>query len=158
MTYHIDIQNATEEALPVSETELTHLAELALRDHQDDAELTLRIVTPEEMTYLNHTYRKQNKTTNVLAFPASLPDNIALECPLLGDIIICPEVLAAESLTLKKSVKEHWSLIVIHGVLHLLGFDHIDEDEAKVMQSIEINLLNEIGYPNPYDLEVNELE
>ena len=158
MTYYIDIQNATEEPLPLTEDELSSLAELALRDHKNDAELTIRIVNSEEMIHLNHTYRKQNKTTNVLAFPCSLPDNIELECPLLGDIIICPEVLLAESQQLNKSLKEHWSLIVIHGVLHLLGYDHIKDEEAMVMQSLEVKLLAEIGYSNPYDIEVNELE
>jgi probable rRNA maturation factor len=151
MTYHIDIQNATEEMLPLSETKLTNLAELALRDHQNDAELTIRIVNSAEMIYLNNAYRKQNKTTNVLAFPCSLPDNVELECPLLGDIIICPEVLLDESRQFNKSLEEHWSLIVIHGVLHLLGYDHIKEDEASVMQSLEVKLLCEIGYPDPYD-------
>ncbi len=158
MTYYIDIQNVTEESLPLTEKELSNLAELALRDHQNDGELTIRIVNAEEMIYLNHTYRKQNKTTNVLAFPCSLPDSIELECPLLGDIIICPEVLLTESEQLNKSLKEHWSLIVIHGVLHLLGYDHVKDDEAIVMQSLEAKLLTEIGYSNPYDLEVHELE
>lgn len=158
MTYHIDIQNVSDSPLPLTENELGKLAELALRDHQNEAELTIRIVNSEEMIYLNHTYRKQNKTTNVLAFPSSIPDNIELECPLLGDIIICPEVLLSESKQLNKSLEEHWSLIVIHGVLHLLGYDHIEEEDASVMQSIEIKLLTEIGYANPYDLEGNELE
>lgn len=153
MTYHIDIQNVTEKPLPLTDQALTNLAELALKDHQKDAELTIRLVNSEEMIYLNHTYRKQNKTTNVLAFPCSLPDNIELECPLLGDIIICPEVLFAESQQFNKSLEEHWSLIVIHGILHLLGYDHIKEDEATIMQSIEVKLLTEIGYANPYDLE-----
>ncbi|CEG56809.1 rRNA maturation RNase YbeY [Legionella fallonii] len=158
MTYHIDLQNATDTPLPLADGELISLAELALRDHQDDAELTIRLVNSDEMIFLNHTYRKQNKPTNVLAFPSSVPEHVELEYPLLGDIIICPEVLLAESQQLNKSLKEHWSLIVIHGVLHLLGYDHIKEDEASVMQSLEIKLLNELGYSNPYDLEVNDLE
>lgn len=158
MTYHIDIQNATEAPLPLTENELTNLAELALRDHQHDAELTIRLVDSEEMIYLNSTYRKQNKVTNVLAFPCSLPDNIELDCPLLGDIIICPEVLLTESQQFNKSLTEHWSLIVIHGVLHLLGYDHIKDDDASVMQSIEVKLLTEIGYANPYNIEGIELE
>ena len=158
MTYHIDIQNATERELPLTEEQLISLAELALRDHQNDAELTIRLVNAEEMIYLNHTYRKQNKTTNVLAFPSALPDTIELECPLLGDIIICPDVLVTESQQLKKTLEEHWSLIIIHGVLHLLGYDHIKEDEATVMQTLEVKLLTELGYSNPYDLEGNDLE
>lgn len=158
MTYYIDIQNATETPLPLDEKMLTDLASLALRDHQKDAELTLRLVLAEEITQLNNTYRKQDKPTNVLAFPSSLPKEIALDCPLLGDVIICPEVLVEESQKLHKTLEEHWSLIVIHGVLHLLGYDHIKDDDALVMQAIEIKLLAELGFPNPYEHEDTELE
>lgn len=158
MTYYIDIQHATEQAIPISDDELTALASLALNTERQNAELTLRLVDAEEMIHLNHTYRKQNKTTNVLAFPCSLPDNITLDCPLLGDIIICPEVLLEESKTLNKTLKEHWSLIVIHGVLHLLGYDHIKDEDACIMQAIEIKLLAELGYANPYAIEENNLE
>lgn len=157
MTSHIDIQNAIEEPLPVLEQQLTDWATLALKDKQD-AELTLRIVAPEEMIYLNHTYRKLNKTTNVLAFPSALPDNIELDFPFLGDIIICPEVLQEESKQLNKSLEEHWALIVIHGVLHLLGYNHIEDEEAVIMQAIEVKLLAELGYANPYKTEEYNLE
>ncbi|KTD00755.1 rRNA maturation RNase YbeY [Fluoribacter gormanii] len=158
MSYYIDIQNATNESLPVREDEIIRLASLALRDYQQEAELTVRLVTPEEMIHLNHTYRKQNKTTNVLAFPSELPPEIQLECPLLGDVIICPQVLLEESKQLKKTLESHWALILIHGILHLLGYDHIKDDEAAIMQAIEIKLLAELGFPNPYDAEGNELE
>jgi probable rRNA maturation factor len=110
------------------------------------------------MIDLNHTYRKQNKTTNVLSFPSDLPESIQLDCPFLGDIIICPEVLLTESQQHNKSLQEHWSLIVIHGVLHLLGYDHIEEDDALTMQGIEIKLLAELNYANPYDTEEYNLE
>ncbi|HHT0591673.1 TPA: rRNA maturation RNase YbeY [Legionella anisa] len=158
MSYYIDIQNATNEPLPVSEEELTRLTSLALRDYQKEAELTVRLVTAEEMIHLNNTYRKQNKTTNVLAFPSTLPPEIQLECPLLGDVIICPQVLLEESKQLKKTLESHWALILIHGILHLLGYDHIRDDEAVIMQAIEIKLLAELGFSNPYDAEGNELE
>lgn len=158
MTYYIDIQNATENASPLTEDQVNKWASLALRDQQTDAELTIRLVSPQEMIDLNHTYRKQNKTTNVLAFPCSLPDDIELECPLLGDVIICPEVLLEESIQFNKSLEEHWALIVIHGVLHLLGYDHIEDKDALIMQGIEVKLLAELGYANPYDLEDYNLE
>jgi probable rRNA maturation factor len=158
MTYFIDIQNATDNPLPVPEDYLIQLVSLALKDHQNEAELTLRMVTPEEMIHLNHTYRKQDKTTNVLAFPSSLPKAIQLECPLLGDVIICPDVLDEESKQYNKSLQEHWSLIVIHGVLHLLGYDHIEDSDAFIMQGIEIKLLAELGYSNPYETEECNLE
>lgn len=153
MSFYIDIQNATDYSLPVNEELLSKWALLALRDHQKEAELTIRIVSSEEMCDLNNTYRKQNKTTNVLAFPTALPDSIQLEYPLLGDVIICPEVLLEESKQLNKSLEEHWSLIVIHGTLHLLGYDHIEEQDANIMQGIEIKLLAELGYANPYETE-----
>lgn len=158
MPYYIDIQNATDNPLVMNEEELTSLASLALRDYQKDAELTVRFVSPEEISYLNHTYRKKVGTTNVLAFPSHLPANIQLECPFLGDVIICPQVLFDESKTLKKSIEAHWSLIVIHGILHLLGYDHIKDNDASIMQAIEVRLLAELGYTNPYDAEGNQLE
>ncbi|MGL5742486.1 MAG: rRNA maturation RNase YbeY [Legionella sp.] len=158
MSYYIDIQNATHDVLPVSEDELTHLASLALRDYKNEAELTIRLVNPEEMIHLNNTYRKQNKTTNVLSFPSVLPPEIQLECPLLGDVIICPQVLFDESKQLNRTLESHWALIVIHGILHLLGYDHIKDDDATIMQAIEIKLLAELGFANPYDAEGNQLE
>lgn len=153
MTYQIDIQNVCDDQIPFSESELTSLASLALRDYQASGELTLRFVTPEDIMDLNNRYRKQNKTTNVLSFPSAVPGMVELEYPFLGDIIICPQVLAEESFQQKKSLKAHWSLIVIHGVLHLLGYDHINDDDAEVMQAIEVRLLAELGYNNPYELE-----
>jgi probable rRNA maturation factor len=158
MTYYVDIQKVNEGPIPLSESELIDLASLALRDNVQDAELTIRLVEPEEMQHLNHTYRNQNKTTNVLAFPSKLPPNIELECPLLGDVIVCPKVLLEESKLMNKSLAEHWSLIIIHGVLHLLGYDHIKDEDASVMQKLEIQLLGELGYANPYELEGHELE
>ncbi|KTD60218.1 metal-dependent hydrolase [Legionella sainthelensi] len=158
MNYYIDIQNATGEPLPISDDQLTRLALLTLRDYKKEAELTIRLVTSEEMIDLNHTYRKQNKTTNVLAFPCTLPPEVQLECSLLGDVIICPQVLFDESKQLNKTLESHWALIVIHGILHLLGYDHIKDDDAAIMQSIEIKLLTELGFANPYDAEGNQLE
>ncbi|TAL58322.1 MAG: rRNA maturation RNase YbeY [Legionella sp.] len=158
MNYLIDIQNATDVPLPLNEQELSDLAILALRDNIDKAELTIRLVNQDEMIHLNNSYRQLNKTTNVLAFPAMIPEAVELEYPLLGDVIICPEVLAHESEALKKGLKEHWSLIVIHGVLHLLGYDHIKDDDAVKMQAVEIKLLNELGFSNPYEIEESNFE
>lgn len=158
MNYYIDIQHATEQESPVTEEAITQWAQLALRDNKDCAELTIRLVDNNEMIQLNHSYRNKNKTTNVLAFPAMLPEHIELEHPFLGDIIICPEVLLIEAREQHKTLEAHWALIVMHGVLHLLGYDHIEDHDAEVMQALEIKLLAELGYTNPYDIEDNELE
>ncbi len=159
MTYHIDIQHACKEKLPVTDITLCQWAELTLSQECTTAELTLRFVDAQEITALNHQYRKQNKATNVLAFPAVIPPGVELECPLLGDVIICPAVLQQESIELQKSLTEHFAHIVIHGILHLLGYDHIQEEDALVMQPLEIELLARLNFDNPYsNLEDNLIE
>lgn len=158
MTYLIDIQNASNKRLPLTRAQLKQLASMALQGHRDKAELTIRLVDANDMIAMNHHYRRQNKLTNVLAFPSAIPKMIELEVPFLGDIIICPDVLRTESKQLHKTLKAHWSLIVIHGVLHLLGYDHIKEKDANIMQAIEIKLLAELGFDNPYDIKDSTLE
>ena len=150
MNYHIDIQHAYEEILPVTDEQLSAWAKRPLLTHNDSAELTIRLVDAEEITSLNYLYRKKNKATNVLAFPATYPKDVELEFPLLGDVIICPTVLKEESITLEIPLTAHWAHIVIHGVLHLLGYDHIKEEDNTIMQAIEIKLLAELGFENPY--------
>lgn len=158
MSYLIDIQHASHEGAPVSDDLLTKWAELALHEHKDSAELTLRLVNTKEIQQLNCDYRAQNKATNVLAFPAVVPEIIELDYPLLGDVIICPAVLEKESLSLGKPLEEHWAHIVIHGILHLLGYDHIKDDETEVMQALETKLLAKLGFADPYQIEDEEVE
>lgn len=151
MTFYIDIQHAASDEIPFDDQTLQNWASLVLKiTQQEAAELTIRLVDSDEITELNATYRQQPKPTNVLAFPSELPEEIVLDCPFLGDVIICPAVLQHESKTLNKTLESHWALIVMHGVLHLLGYDHIKEDDAHVMQSVEINLLKQLGFENPY--------
>ena len=151
MNYSIDIQQACLEDIPVSHDVLTNWAIQTLTPLINTAELTLRFVDRQEITHLNHQYRKMNKATNVLAFPASYPEEIELDVPLLGDVVICPEILLEESQSLNKPLIAHWAHIVIHGILHLLGYDHIDENDAKIMQALEIQLLERLGFDDPYD-------
>ena len=158
MNYLIDIQNATEKILPMSDEEIRDCVSLVLKNEKSKAELTIRLVNSDEMIHLNTTYRHQNKTTNVLAFPSKLPNVVELEHPFLGDIIICHQVLLEESQQLNKSLKSHWTLILIHGVLHLLGYDHIKDEDTAMMQAKEIELLQTMGYNNPYDTKDNNLE
>ncbi|KTD20790.1 metal-dependent hydrolase [Legionella lansingensis] len=158
MSYHIDVQFACKAAIPVERNLLISWAQLPLIEHMDAAELTLRLVDQEEIRQLNRTYRKKDKPTNVLAFPSTIPDNIELEYPLLGDVIICPAILEKESIEQDKPLKEHWAHIVVHGILHLLGYDHIEENDAEIMQTLEIQLLKKLGFANPYETEDNQVE
>jgi len=151
MSYHIDIQNACDATLPFSDEQIKTWVALPLKEELPSAELTLRFVNDQEITALNHTYRKINKATNVLAFPASYPKEIVLDYPFIGDVIICPEILFKESQSLNKTLDAHWAHILIHGVLHLLGYDHIEEDETHIMQSMESRLLARLGFENPYE-------
>ncbi len=157
MIYHIDIQHATTAPPPIDDETITRWANMALATQQKPAELTIRLVDLAEITHLNATYRKQNKATNVLSFPSNLPENIKVDYPLLGDVIICPDVLQNESMTLNKSIEAHWALILIHGILHLLGYDHVNEADAAVMQNLETKLLDQLGFGNPY-FEDQEIE
>lgn len=150
MTTYIDIQHATAKPIDISDEQLLKWAKLTLRGEVDSAELTVRLADTEEIMQLNQTYRKQNKPTNVLAFPANLPADIQLDTRLLGDIIICPDVVYDECQQLNKSIESHFALMVIHGVLHLLGYDHINDIDTEIMQNKEINILKEIGFANPY--------
>lgn len=150
----LDIQNACTEPLPVSNEQLQTWVNTALKPHKTKAELTIRFVDADEIHALNATYRKQDKPTNVLAFPASVPDAVqsalALEYPLLGDVIICPTVLESESRTWHTPLVAHYAHITIHGVLHLLGYDHIDAHDAAIMQALEIEALASLAFENPY--------
>lgn len=122
-------------------------AETALADSQV-AELTVRVVGRAESRELNGRYRGKDAPTNVLSFPADLPKGIGL--PLLGDIVICAPLVADEAAQQGKHLQDHWAHLVIHGVLHLLGYDHIDDAEAEEMESLEIRLLADFGISNPY--------
>lgn len=150
MTYRIDIQHACSDILPISDKVIMLWAKTALQSQLTSAELTIRLVDPDEMIGLNNTYRQENKTTNVLAFPMVVPKSIRRKRLLLGDVVICPSVLASESQTAHMPLEAHWAHIVIHGILHLLGFDHMETQDEQKMQSLEIALLNQLGYPNPY--------
>ncbi|ABD82557.1 rRNA maturation RNase YbeY [Saccharophagus degradans] len=146
----IDIQQAsTADAsqLP-SDKQFEIWVEAALQQRMNEAELSIRIVDEDESQALNLQYRGKDKSTNVLSFPCELPDGV--ELPLLGDLVICAQVVAKEALEQGKLLHAHWAHMVVHGTLHLLGYDHIEDGEAEEMEAIEIQVLLELGYPNPY--------
>ena len=144
----LDLQRATEACTP-DEAQFRQWCELALRQRTADSEMTLRLVDEEEARELNNTWRGKNYATNVLSFPADVPDEF-LDIPLLGDLVICVAVVEREAAEQGKSLEAHWAHLVIHGCLHLLGYDHIEDEEAEEMEALERTLLAELGHPDPY--------
>lgn len=118
------------------------------------AEVSIRIVDESESAEFNKQYRQKNSATNVLSFPADLPEFIHSE--LLGDLLICAPVLEQEALQQNKKLIHHWAHIVIHGTLHLLAYDHIADSDANIMENLEIDILKRLNFPNPY--QTNELQ
>lgn len=146
----IDRQTAIDEQqLPTLE-QLTHWVGCVFSRHPDDErkELTIRFVDNSESQALNRDYRGKDKPTNVLSFPFENPPGIDL--PLLGDLIICHAVVAQEACEQQKSLTHHYAHMVIHGTLHLMGYDHIDEQEAEEMEQLERELLATLDIPDPY--------
>ncbi len=149
-TIFVDLQIACpEENLP-SEQQFNTWAMAALGQYNRDFELTIRLVTSEESQQLNHQYREKDKPTNVLSFPFEVPEGIELD--LLGDLVVCSEVVESEAKNQNKSINDHWAHMIVHGCLHLLGYDHISDQEAVEMENLEIDILAKLGIDNPYEI------
>jgi probable rRNA maturation factor len=156
MPLRIEIQvSAIRSGLPPV-AKFRHWARSALAGRRRDAELTIRIVEPAESRSLNRLYRGKDKPTNVLSFPAEIPEE--LHIPLLGDVVICREVVESEAQEQGKPAEAHWAHMVVHGVLHLLGYDHETEDEASRMEGLEAGIMAELGWPDPYRETAAEAE
>jgi len=147
MTVELDLQLAVEPGDIPSRESFDTWVGAALSDRQE-AELTVRVVENAESRELNRTYRGKDSATNVLSFPAELPPGI--EVPLLGDIVICATLVADEAREQGKAPLDHWAHLTIHGVLHLLGYDHQDDAEAEEMEALETRLLASLGIDDPY--------
>lgn len=149
----VDIQRIIEDDTLPGDNDLIHWARAGWQqDH--DSEVTLRLVDEDESRELNHQYRGKDKPTNVLSFPFEAPAGITV--PLAGDLVICAPVVAREAIEQNKTPEEHWAHMVIHGMLHLQGHDHIEDADAEVMEALEIRLLADLGYNNPYETEESE--
>ena len=120
----------------------------ALAGRRAVAEVGVRVVDREEGAALNHRYRGKDGPTNVLSFPFEAPPG--LELPLLGDLVICRQVVEAEAVEQGKPLMAHWAHMVVHGSLHLLGYDHIEDEEAEEMEQLERDIMQELGFADPY--------
>lgn len=114
-------------------------------------ELCIRLVDHSESQSLNQQYRGKKKPTNVLSFPSDLPPE--LNVPLLGDLVLCAQVVAEEAQQQGKSLQAHYAHMVVHGCLHLLGYDHQEDAQAEAMEALETQILQGLGLPNPYHTE-----
>ena len=149
MATEIHIENVSGQPdLPDFDTMRQWIMRVLNHQNIDNAELAIQIIDDEEMAALNHQYRHKNKPTNVLSFPADIPESLGI--PLLGDIAVCAQVVAMAASEQSKSVPAHWAHMLVHGTLHLLGYDHIDEGDAEEMEAIETTLITDMGFPPPY--------
>jgi probable rRNA maturation factor len=137
-----------EDGLPAPEQFRTWVAAAVGRERAQ-AEVSVRIVDTAEGQELNRRYRHRDYATNVLSFPADLPPELGL--PLLGDLVLCAPVIAREAEAQGKAVEQHWAHLTVHGTLHLLGHDHETPAEAREMESLEIQVLERLGIPDPYE-------
>lgn len=149
MSVTLDLQLACADSagLP-AEADFQRWLDAAILPFQQEAEVTVRVVDTAESHELNLTYRGKDKPTNVLSFPFECPPGV--ELPLLGDLVICRQVVEQEAQEQNKPLLAHWAHMVVHGSLHLLGYDHIEDDEAEEMEALEIEFLAALGYANPY--------
>ncbi|KLV06471.1 metal-binding heat shock protein [Photobacterium aquae] len=152
MAIYLDLQVATEntDGMP-SESDFQQWLDAAIAPFQPDAEVTIRLVDEEESHALNHQYRGKDKPTNVLTFPFETPPGVELE--LLGDLVICRQVVEKEAIEQEKPLSAHWAHMVVHGSLHLLGYDHIEDDEAEEMEGLETEIMQNMGFSDPYAAE-----
>jgi len=147
MSIELDIQRASDAPDQPDDDSFLRWVGLAL-GAGTDRELTIRLVDMDEGQSLNHTYRGKDYATNVLSFPADLPPE--LDLPLLGDLVVCAPVVAREATEQHKQLNAHWAHMVIHGCLHLLGYDHIDDADADEMEALERELLAQLSIADPY--------
>jgi probable rRNA maturation factor len=147
--YQIDIENNSQSQQIPALVELERWISAALATQQlEDAEVSVYIVDEDESQELNAEYRGKDKPTNVLSFPADIPEEVGV--PLLGDLVVCAPVVEREAQEQSKSLSAHWAHMLVHGTLHLLGFDHIVDDDAEVMETLETQIVTGLGYPAPY--------
>ncbi|MDE1332419.1 rRNA maturation RNase YbeY [Vibrio aestuarianus] len=152
MSIELDLQLAveSEQGLPTL-NDFSQWLNKTVTPFQTQAEVTIRVVDIQESQQLNREYRGKDKPTNVLSFPFEAPPG--MEIDLLGDLVICRQVVEQEAQEQNKPLMAHWAHMVVHGSLHLLGYDHIEDDEAEEMESLETEIMLDMGFEDPYIAE-----
>jgi probable rRNA maturation factor len=147
----LDIQIASESKQLPSLAQFQCWVDSVLKDKTIDSEIVIRIVDEQEMTEFNEQYRKKKGATNILSFPFDAPEGI--ESPLLGDLLVCAPIVKKQAQQQNKALESHWAHMIVHGILHLLGYDHIDDAEAEEMEALEVKILQIIKIKDPYHQE-----
>jgi len=148
MTIILDIQSASSSEDAPDDQSIKRWVSAAIGSKTGDTELSIRIVDEAEGKALNETYRGASGPTNVLSFP--FDEKPPEPLPLIGDIVVCAPVVAREAAQQNKDLNAHWAHMIIHGVLHLLGYDHQNDSEAAIMESLETEIMQKLGFPPPY--------
>ena len=147
MDVDLDIQREVV-GLPKDQELVKWVKEVLTFEQHGDTELTIRFVSEEESAELNNQYRNKQNSTNILSFPFEMPEEVELN--LLGDLVVCSAIVKKEAAEQKKEELAHWAHMIVHGTLHLLGYDHLTDAEASIMESKEIIILSQLGYSDPY--------
>lgn len=150
ITVDVSISDAIESADDVPDPSLLQSWASAAYLENNSAIVSLSINSADEIQHLNKEYRGKDKATNVLSFPMQSPEEVDI-C-LLGDVVLCAEVIQQEAKQQDKAETSHWAHMVVHGMLHLQGYDHIKDEEAQIMEQLEIKILKDIGIDSPYQM------
>lgn len=161
---YVNLQIATEQTDNIPDLdEIQRICDCAILPRKQEAELSIRIVTEEESHELNLQYRDKDRPTNVLSFPYEFPEELPLEIVeemeldniYIGDLAICKNVVEKEAQEQNKPLNAHWAHMIVHGCLHLLGYDHITDEDANVMEPLETKIMQDLGFENPYKDDEN---
>jgi probable rRNA maturation factor len=154
MTIALEVQRASNSKKTPNKNTLQRYAEAALDGRLGAATLVIRIVDEAESQSLDRQFRGVDKPTNVLSFPFEAPPPVRSKH--IGDLVICAPVVEREAAEQGKPLEAHWAHMVVHGVLHLLGYDHQTDADAETMEGLEIAILGRLGFPNPYEARQTE--
>lgn len=148
MSINLTIQNPSKiKTIPTKKQFIIWIKAVLGLQHKN-CEILIRIVDKKEITKINKTYRNKNKPTNIISFEFDPPPGVKTN--FLGDLIICASVVRAEAKLQHKTMVSHWAHLTIHGILHLLGYDHINNIDAEKMENLEIKILKNLNFPDPY--------